>query len=331
MEEPVKQIVFELTYRCNIRCNFCYNCWKAMDYPQDPELTAEQYDVLIPRLPGAEMYAMSGGEPLVRRDFAEVATVIRGHCRYVSLITNGVNIDDALAARLAEWDVRVQLPVHGVGAGHDAITGVPGNFKHLVDVFATLKEHGVPVATATVVSRENVDDLERILEFAVAAGSRALLLIRFLPGGSGQGRWDMLPSREDVMRAYAVMDRVCGRYGVPGAVGVPNLPCVIDESAYKHVKFNFCGAGKNWFVVDPSGRLRICNHSPAIYGDLMERTVEEILEHPVLQEFANDRVYPAECEGCEHLLECRGGCRAVAETMYGDLRGPDPLLRVEGR
>jgi radical SAM protein with 4Fe4S-binding SPASM domain len=329
LDEPIEQIVFEVTYRCNINCNFCYNSWKAIEYPKEPELTAEQYEVLLSRLPKARMYAISGGEPLVREDFLQVAEVFYDHLPYMTLITNGINIDDTLAARLSDWNIRVQLPVQGLGPKHDAITGMPGNFKRLVDVFATLKDHMVPVATATVVSKESIDDLEKVLEFSIAMGSKAILLIRFLPGGAGQDRWDMVPSKEDIERAYGILDRVCDHYGVRGAVGVPNLPCVVDESEYKNVIFNYCGAGRDWFVVDPSGRFRICNHSPVVYGDLMERTVDQVMEHPLLQSFAKSEVYPPECGGCKELEGCRGGCRAVAETMYGDAYGPDPMMRID--
>jgi radical SAM protein with 4Fe4S-binding SPASM domain len=329
LEEPIEQIVFEVTYRCNINCNFCYNSWKATDYPKEPELTPEQYEVLLSRLPKAKMYAISGGEPLVRKDFLQVTEVLYDRLPYMTLITNGINIDDGIASRLSRWNVRVQLPVQGLGAKHDAITGMPGNFKHLVDVFATLKDHNVPVATATVVSKDSIDDLEKVLEFSIAMGSKAILLIRFLPGGAGQDRWDLVPSKDDIARAYGILDRVCGHYGIRGAVGVPNLPCVVDEADYSNVIFNYCGAGRDWFVVDPSGRFRICNHSPVVYGNLMERTVDEIMEHPLLQAFARSEVYPPECGKCDELEGCRGGCRAVAETMYGDAYGPDPMMRID--
>ncbi len=300
-----------------------------MDYPQDPELTPEDYDHLMQTLPDANMYAITGGEPLVRDDILDIAQVLRDHSRYISLITNGTKIDDMMAAKFSDLDLTVQLPVHGLGPSHDAITGVPGTFKRLVDSFSFLKQRRVRTVTSTVVSKDSIDDLERILEFAIGMGSRSLLLIRFLPGGAGQERWDLLPTKQDVERAYDILDRVCDYYGVSGAVGVPNLPCMIDESRYKHINFSYCRAGREWFVVDPSGRFRICNHSPTVYGDLMNQPLEDILQHPTLKALERKDVYPVECGGCEELDDCRGGCRAVAETMYGDIYGPDPLMRVD--
>ncbi len=329
MREPLEQIAFEVTYRCDIRCNFCYNCWKAVDYPKERELTPEEYDHLLQALPDANMLAITGGEPLIRDDLMDIAQIFRDRSRYVSLITNGTHIDDMMAAKMADLDLIVQLPVHGLGPTHDEITGVPGTFKRLVGAFSSLKQHRVRTVTSTVVTKDSIDDLEGILEFAISMGSRSILLIRFLPGGQGQERWDLLPSQQDVERAYDILDRVCDYYGVSGSVGVPNLPCLIDESRFKHINFNYCRAGWDWFVVDPSGRMRICNHSPTVYGDLMSQPLEEILQHPTLQALERKEVYPVECGGCDDLADCRGGCRAVAETMYGNLYGPDPLMRVD--
>ena len=300
-----------------------------MDYPIERELTPGEYDHLLQALPDANMLAITGGEPLIRDDLMDIAQVFRDHSKYVSLITNGTQIDDRMAAKMADLDLIVQLPVHGRGSTHDEITGVPGTFKRLVDAFSLLKQHRVRTVTSTVVTKDSIDDLEGILEFAIGMGSRSILLIRFRPGGEGQERWDLLPSQQDVERAYDILDRVCDYYGVSGSVGVPNLPCIIDESRFKHINFNYCRAGWDWFVVDPSGRFRICNHSPTVYGDLMSQPLEEILQHPTLKALDRKDVYPAECGDCDDLDDCRGGCRAVAETMYGDLYGPDPLMRVD--
>jgi radical SAM protein with 4Fe4S-binding SPASM domain len=321
----LEQFVFEVTYGCNAACVFCYNCWKAGPYPRGPLMTPGQYERVVDGLPKARMHAMSGGEPLMRPDILEVADAIMGSGRPSSLITNGLALDERIANGIAERRLGVQLPIHGPGGLHDLTMGVPGAFRGLVKAVILLRERGVPFSSSTVVSRMNIDSLEETLELSVALGSRSLLLIRFLPGGAGLERHDLLLARAEVERAYGILDRVCSHYGVTGAVGVPNLPCVIDEGQFRHVDFPSCGAGRSWYVIDPSGGLRMCNHSPAVYGNVLERAFEEILKHPTLQRFSRSEVHPAACSGCPRVASCRGGCRAAAETMHGDLCGPDPL------
>jgi radical SAM protein with 4Fe4S-binding SPASM domain len=322
----LEQLVFEVSYECNAACVFCYNCWKAGPYPRGPLLTPGQYAQLIERLPVARVHAISGGEPLTRPGILEVADAITSSGRPATLLTNGLALDERLAEGIARRQLGVQLPLHGPGALHDRTMGVPGAFRGLVRAALLLRDRGVPLSSSTVVSRMNIDSLEETFELSVALGARSILLIRFLPGGAGLKRHDLLLTRAEVERAYGILDGVCGHYGVTGAVGVPNIPCVIDESAYSHVEFSSCGAGRNWFVIDPSGELRICNHSPAVYGNVLERAFGEILRHPTLQRFSRSEVHPPGCSECPKVGSCRGGCRAVAETMCGDICGPDPLF-----
>ena len=89
---------------------------------------------------------------------------------------------------------------------------------------------------------------------------------KFVRGMQERRKYVRIP--EEFSMSYEILDKICGYYGIKGGVGVPNLPCIINESNFKNIQFSSCGAGKNWFVIDPSGNLRICNHSPKIYGNI---------------------------------------------------------------
>jgi hypothetical protein len=58
------------------------------------------------------------------------------------------------------------------------------------------------MTTSTVASTANLDSLERALELCVALGSRFLLLIRFLPGGAGLDRRDLMLDLEGLRRVF---------------------------------------------------------------------------------------------------------------------------------
>lgn len=332
VKDPLEQIVFEVSYGCNAGCHFCYNCWKAPGYERGAELAPSDYRRLRGRLPAAKLYALSGGEPLMRRDLFEIADALGEDGTPLSLLTNGIDLDERAADALAERNIVVQLPVHGLRDGHDGLMGRVGAFAGMVRACALLKDRHLSMTTSTVASTANLDSLERALELCVALGSRFLLLIRFLPGGAGLERRDLMLDLDGVRRAYGALESVCDAYGVRGGVGVPNLPCMIDEELYPHVQFSSCLAGRDWFVIDPSGRLRMCNHSPTVYGRPLEEDLAHIVGNRTLRCLEEGTVYPSQCEGCSRVLDCRGGCRAVAETMYGDIRAPDPLLdpRVRG-
>lgn len=84
------EVVWNFTYNCNLRCKHCYE--DAGLYR--PELSTEQAfeaidcfsqisDIGLPAL------SFSGGEPLARADFFEVARYAKEKIPYVSVATNG--------------------------------------------------------------------------------------------------------------------------------------------------------------------------------------------------------------------------------------------------
>ncbi|MBN1390076.1 MAG: SPASM domain-containing protein, partial [Candidatus Thermoplasmatota archaeon] len=93
--------------------------------------------------------------------------------------------------------------------------------------------------------------------------------------------------------------------------------------------FSGCTAGVDWLALDPTGRVRVCNHSPTIIGDLREQTFDEVWGHPLLRAFRKHEVVPDECRECEKVDTCLGGCRAAAQTLHGDWKAHDPLFDLK--
>ena len=100
---PVKPVViWNLTRRCNLRCRHCYTTSADVAFPG--ELTHEQAMAVVEDLAGFRIPALilSGGEPLSRFDFFEIATRARAACRYLALSTNGTALVGETADRIGE-------------------------------------------------------------------------------------------------------------------------------------------------------------------------------------------------------------------------------------
>ena len=96
MKKELDQIIFEITYKCNLNCTFCYNVWKGNGYKKRREMTINQYQQIIKRLPNAKIYGLSGGEPLLRKDIFEIIEVFQPKSNIISLMTSGININDKI-------------------------------------------------------------------------------------------------------------------------------------------------------------------------------------------------------------------------------------------
>jgi radical SAM protein with 4Fe4S-binding SPASM domain len=318
------QVVWEATYRCPSHCMFCYNCWKN-EYKSDTEMDLSQLKIILGKLPDFKRFVISGGEPLLRNDLKEIMVKVKEYTDNVSILTSGILIDDERARLFKKYDIFVQIPFHGLERTHNDLTGVKDGYKRAIKGVAFLRKHNVRFATSTVATKKNVNELKQVFKLGVALGASELQVIRFMPGGEGMKNVELMLNKEEYELMLEDLNSICSRYRIPGAIGAPNLPCKFPEDRYKHITMGSCSAGIDWLVIDPSGRVRICNHSPTILGSLIAQEFEEVWEHPILRAFRSLEVIPKECNGCKKRKECRGGCRAVAETYYGSLYAPDTL------
>lgn len=326
-EIELVQIVFEATYQCNSSCKFCYNCWKN-EYDLDEEMTLEKIQTVLQKLPKFKRFVISGGEPLLRSDLENIIRESKKFTKNVSVLTSGILLDQDIAQMLKKYNIFVQIPIHGLEETHNDLTGVKNGYRKAILGIAWLKKYGVRFATTTVANRKNIHELNEIFELGIALGASELQVIRFMPGGEGMKNHELMLSKKEYIKMLEVLNNVCRKYRIFGASGAPNVPCIFPDEKYKYIKIGSCGAGIDWIVLDPSGRVRICNHSPTILGNLLKQDFNEIWAHPLLEAFRSKKVIPKECDGCEKRLECRGGCRAVAETYYGNLYAPDPLMKL---
>ena len=123
--------------------------------------------------------ALSGGEPLVRRDLPEILDYADGKA-HVILTTNGMLINEAVATRLAAMDSTIEISIDGSRADiHDRIRG-QGAFEKTLQGMRHLAEAGIAdrITFITTITQANVDDLESIIELAERVGAG---FVRFSP------------------------------------------------------------------------------------------------------------------------------------------------------
>jgi len=134
---PPRQLVIDVTYRCNARCVMC-SIWKA---ERKPELTLEQFDHILsePLFCGIERLMISGGEPTLREDLPRLIGVCINRMpslRTLSMITNGLwpervlSICEDIARQCVAHGIHLSMSVSldGLKETHDAMRNVPQAF-----------------------------------------------------------------------------------------------------------------------------------------------------------------------------------------------------------
>ncbi len=158
----------DLTYRCN---NACRHCWLWV-HPAGPESRDElSFDEIVrivdeARRMGCQAWGISGGEPMLRPDFAEIFDYITRKSVHYSLNTNGTLITPQIA-RLLTRQGRKMVALYGATAEvHDRVTRNPGSFEATMRGFAYLQEAGAGFEVQLIPMRENYHQYDEMLALA---------------------------------------------------------------------------------------------------------------------------------------------------------------------
>ena len=161
-----------LTYRCPMRCQMC-NIWQN---PTDRQEEIKASDLRT--LPDLKFINLTGGEPFVREDLAEIVEECYRHTKRIVISTSGWF--DKKVVELAERfpNIGIRISIEGLSVQNGELRGRQGGFDKGLNTLLTLKNMGVKdIGFGCTVSNHNSKDMlalyklsrELGLEFATAA------------------------------------------------------------------------------------------------------------------------------------------------------------------
>jgi MoaA/NifB/PqqE/SkfB family radical SAM enzyme len=157
-------LTFSVSYRCNSTCKTC-NVWRK----RVQDFSLDEYEKTFRHLGHSPYWlTFSGGEPFLRADLIDIVLAACRLCRpgIVNIPTNGLMVDriirgvERLVQGAPETQIVINLSLDGIGAQHDEIRGVPGNYAKLLESYAGLRRLGAPNLTVglhTVISQFNIE------------------------------------------------------------------------------------------------------------------------------------------------------------------------------
>ena len=324
-----KIAAIELTYRCNHQCIFCSCPWESNALAREQELDFEEWASVFReiRRRGTRTVSFSGGEPTLRPDLLRIIDAARREGMQPCLISNGRAMSEEMLRDLAKRRVNLSLSVPGIET-FEQQTGFNG-IEHVMSLFRAARDIGMRVTANIAVTKVNLPELYETIAYSLVNGASYVLLNRFLPGGRGLENSRFLLDRSEINEMLRTAEKVLGKAGVRGHMGTELPYCAIDAPSDLHalgVSYQ-CGAAKSFYVIDPSGYVRVCNHSEQRLCSVFDI---DVLEHNAYWNLFAARDYrPKMCAGCAHESICDGGCREAAHVYGGDVTGLDPCLLKE--
>lgn len=161
---------FELTARCNFNCKMCYVHLTAEEQQRrGRELTADEWLAIAQeaRSRGMLFLLLTGGEPLIRKDFRYLLTELKKMGLLVSVNSNGSLIDrDWLDFFRHEPPFRFNITLYGASdAAYERLCGRP-MFARVTENIRALRELGVGVKLNVSMTPYNVADMAEIYRIA---------------------------------------------------------------------------------------------------------------------------------------------------------------------
>ena len=329
-------VALELTYRCNYKCKFCSCPLDASNsaYPKGTELSVSEWKQVVDMLcdKGVGSVSISGGEVLLEQGFEEIISHIRqegckrGLDKPIVLISNGLKMNEEYLRFFKDMNVHLSMSLPGYSTFKEH-TGVD-NADGVLHWFQVAKSIGLEATLNVTVTKKNYDELFQTISLGLINGAHDILLNRFLPGGRGLAYMNELKlSPEQINGMLDVAEEVLDYANKYGNVGTEIPICAInDVDKYKRIHIGYqCAAAKGFFVVDPSGNIRTCNHSPRIVGHILGKPI--ITDSEYWNMFALSDYSPNSCSGCNLKTKCDCGCREVANILHGNPKETDTSIK----
>lgn len=341
-------VVWDITYACNLKCKHCYaSAGKTLE----DELTTEEAKQVIDKLDrvSVPIVAFSGGEPLVRKDFLELARYTIDKGIYVAVATNATLITKEKAHEIKEAGIEfVQISLDGSSAEtHDSFRGINGVFEKTLQGIKNCVEEGLFVNIATTATKYNYDEIPKIMDLCEQLSVNWFMLYNFVPTGRGEfiAENDLSPDeREKVLKELWRKLKSGSKVNVLSTA--PQFARVALESEIgeneKIVPTHFanpslskelvnlaefiggCGCGRFYCAIRPNGNIEPCVFFPLTVGNIKEDDFENLwANNPILRDLRNKNILEGNCGECDYRYYC-GGCRARAYGYTGNYLSPDP-------
>ncbi len=324
---PPLALLAELTHRCPLTCFYCSNPLQLER--RNAELaTAEWRRVLSEAAAmGILQVHFSGGEPLARRDLAELVRHATELQLYTNVITSGVLLTDRALAALCEAMVdHIQLSFQDSREQDaDRIGGYRGGHEKKRAAAQRIVAAGLPLTLNFVIHRLNVDRVADMIAMSESLGaSRIEIAHAQYHGWALRNRNGLLPTRAQLDQATRVVE--AARTRLRGKI---TLDYVVPDYYAFRPKACMGGWGRRFMNISPSGKALPCHAAETlpslVFPSVRTHSLAEIWDNsPLFRKFRGTDWMPEPCKSCDQREIDWGGCRCQAFALLGEASATDP-------
>lgn len=323
---------FELTLRCNLHCKMCMLRHSDSENPRllEKELTAGQWIDLAKQVfdAGTLGLLLTGGEPMVRKDFCEIYRGIYETGFLITLYTNATLVTPEIMALLRQYPPhRIGVTLYGASnETYAAVCGCADGFDRAMAGIAQLKTLPSVLDFRMTLIRDSASDAEKIIELVKqrfgANVTQTGTVFQSVRGGCAQASQCRLTPEENLeMTIGRLVEKIKAKIPAELKDGLQlRLQDVKEECAPEQFRYSLlgCSAGMDSYTISWDGRLLGCQMLGNFYTDTISQGFARAWEQfPYTVHLPREN---PQCAACELHSLCPV-CPAVRMAECKDLSG----------
>lgn len=335
----------EITKQCDLRCKHCYG---EAGFTRNTQLTQKQIYSILDRLSdGCKSVSITGGDPMCHPKIKEIIEYSISCGLETTLITNGMRLDSNFANWLSNIGIkRVKLSLDGSTRDmHDRLRGVEGAFEKVILSMEYLRNAKVKFAIGTVITKDNIENINFISEIAYKNGAQSIGFGRVINHGRAINGMNKLRENDlgiiikkvdEIMRNYKGKDFLV-TYEEDGN-WIESFPdrCPSIEEYYLYKDSNVkcscygCGAGSRLLFIQANGDIKPCMMSSFIIGKIESgEDIVDIISKSSNECFRNlENTNLSTCKNCDYVSNCLGCIsQAITNSSLVKCRWKEEILK----
>lgn len=316
MTYPLKSVALHITNECSGKCPMCY-------YAKNGQIKCEGKIEVLKKIAlelkkvGVEEINLVGGDPAEYSKIEDLTKYLYELGFKLPILSNTHQYKNSSVEKITTYVTSLEATFHAVTSKeHDHFNNSLGSYEKIINnlkKYNSLKTPEQNIGAVLNVMNHNYNHLCEIIERVLEQGLPLdyVLIQRIGLYGRAENSQKFTILKEKLATAFEQIDKINKNLGIESLM-VDAFPlCLIPEEYHKYL--DKCDWGYGTAAIDMNGditRCAVAEHSGEnLLGNVLETPLKEIWENsPTLLKFRDKSYLRDECQKCNLLGKCGGGC-----------------------